>query len=90
MKLSFGKIGITCLALLVVGAAAIALAQTQETSVAEKKELQYPNLADKKKELVISRGMTKEAANCIECHAKKMPGTVAAWKLSQMGHAGIS
>ena len=79
MKYLPGKFGIICLALVVVGMAALASAQTQ-----------YPNLADKKKELVIRRGMTKEAANCIECHAKKMPGTVAAWKLSQMGHAGIS
>lgn len=79
MKYLPGKFGIICLALVVVGVAALAWAQTQ-----------YPNLADKKKELVIRRGMTKEAANCIECHAKKMPGTVAAWKLSQMGHAGIS
>ncbi|MFH1954394.1 MAG: multiheme c-type cytochrome [Pseudomonadota bacterium] len=89
MKHSLSKIGIVCLALLIVGAVVMAYAQTQKNQATGEKA-QYPNLADKKKELVISRGMTKEAANCIECHAKKMPGTVAAWKLSQMGHAGIS
>jgi len=49
----------------------------------------YPSLAGKK-ELVINRGYTKEAKSCIECHSKKMPGTVEAWKESGMSHAGIS
>jgi len=60
MKQLFGKIGIVCLALLIVGVVAVAFAQTE-----------YPNLGQK--ELVIKRGFTKEALGCIECHAKKMP-----------------
>jgi len=66
-----------CLALLVVGAVAIATAQTK-----------YPNLGQK--ELVIKRGFTKEALSCIECHAKKMPGVMEGWKSSRMSHAGVS
>jgi len=77
MKQSRGKIGIMCLGLLIVGVAAIALAQSQ-----------YPNLG--RKELVIKRGFTKEALNCIECHAKKMSGIVEGWKNSRMSHAGVS
>jgi len=48
-----------------------------------------PSLAGKK-ELIVRRGMTEEARNCIECHAGKMPGIIEAWKLGKMGHAGIS
>ena len=77
MKQSLRKIGILCVALLLVGMAVYALAQTQ-----------YLNLAPK--ELVIKRGFTQEARDCIECHAKKIPGTVASWKTSRMSHAGIS
>ncbi len=47
-----------------------------------------PNMA--KKEIVIKRGITPEAAKCIECHAKKTPGILAAWKDGKMGHAGVS
>jgi hypothetical protein len=75
----FGRIGIIWLALFIAGIATAGLAA----------ETEYPNLADKK-ELVIKRGFTKEALGCIECHAKKMSGTVEAWKLSGMSHAGIS
>ncbi len=49
---------------------------------------QYPNLGGKK-EIVIKRGMPAEAAKYIECHAKKTPGVVEAWKEGKMGHAGI-
>lgn len=52
-------------------------------------EGQFPNLANKK-ELIIKRGLTKEAAGCIECHATKTPGIVEGWKLSSMGRAAIS
>ncbi|MBW2107138.1 MAG: beta-ketoacyl-ACP synthase [Deltaproteobacteria bacterium] len=52
-------------------------------------EAQFPNLSDKK-DLVIKRGFTKDALACIECHAKKMPGIVEAWKQSRMSHAGIA
>lgn len=47
-----------------------------------------PNLAPK--EIVIKRGMSEDAAKCIECHAKKTPGIVESWKKGKMGHAAIS
>ena len=78
MKYSPVKILILSFSLFLAGIVAIASADTQ-----------YPNLADKK-ELIIKRGFTKEALSCIECHAKKMPGTVEAWKISSMSHAGVS
>jgi hydroxylamine dehydrogenase len=61
MKFSFGKIGIVCVALLLVGLVTGAWAQSQNLNLAAK-------------ELVIKRGFTKEALSCIECHGKKMPG----------------
>ncbi|MDO9565735.1 MAG: multiheme c-type cytochrome [Candidatus Desulfaltia sp.] len=78
MKYSTGKILIVCFGLLMVGIPVITSAQTE-----------YPNLANKK-ELIIKRGFTKEALSCIECHAKKIPGKVEAWKTSKMSHAGVS
>ena len=78
MKSALGRIGVLCVVLLVSGMAVEAAA-----------EMEYPNLAGKK-ELVIKRGFTKEALGCIECHLKKMPGTVESWKNSDMSHAGIS
>ena len=77
MKYSFGRVGIMCLILLIVGAVAVAGAQTK-----------YPNLGQK--ELVIKRGFTEEALSCIECHAKKMPGVMEGWRSSRMSHAGVS
>ncbi|MBT8764309.1 cytochrome c3 family protein [Desulfohalobiaceae bacterium Ax17] len=49
----------------------------------------YPNLL-KTKELVITRGYSKDALKCIECHAKKTPGIVESWRESRMAHAGVS
>ncbi len=49
---------------------------------------QYLDLGQKKLEL--SRGLTKEAAACVECHSKKTPGVVESWKLGKMGHASVS
>ena len=77
MKYSRSKIGIMCLTLLIFGMVSIAFAETQ-----------YPNLGQK--ELVIKRGFTREALDCIECHAKKMSGTVESWKNSNMSRAGVS
>jgi hypothetical protein len=51
-------------------------------------EVKYTNLSEKK--LEIKRGYTPEAAECIECHAKKTSGIVEQWKLSKMSHAGVS
>ncbi len=48
----------------------------------------YPDLSQK--ELVIKRGFSKEALQCIECHAKKTPGIIEDWKSSRMAHAGVS
>ncbi|WP_022853624.1 multiheme c-type cytochrome [Thermodesulfatator atlanticus] len=49
---------------------------------------EYTNLAGKK--LVITRGYSKDAIKCIECHSKKTPGIVQDWKMSRMAHAGVS
>ena len=49
----------------------------------------YPNLS-KTKELIITRGYSKDALQCIECHSKKTPGIVENWKSSRMAHAGVS
>ena len=70
----------------IFSACIILLAASVSAAFAETK---YPDLAGRK-ELVIQRGASKEAAACIECHAKKMPGTVESWKISSMAHAGIS
>ncbi len=48
----------------------------------------FPNIAPK--ELVVKRGFSKEATNCIECHAKKTPGIVEDWKSGKMAHATVS
>ncbi len=76
-KMSFGKIGIVCAALLLVGLVIGVWAQSQNLNLAAK-------------EIVIKRGFTKEALSCIECHGKKMPGIMEGWRASRMSHAGIS
>lgn len=75
MKLSPGKFGIMILAVMFVATAVSVSAE------------EYPNIP---KEIKIKRGFTKEALNCIECHATKMSGTVEGWKTSRMSHAGVS
>jgi len=50
---------------------------------------QHINLSGQR-ELIVKRGMTPEAKACVECHAKKTPGIVEAWKKSRMAHAAIS
>ncbi|MEA1967740.1 MAG: multiheme c-type cytochrome [Thermodesulfobacteriota bacterium] len=50
---------------------------------------EHPNLLGKKT-FEIKRGFSKEALTCIECHTKKMPGTVDGWRKSNMSHAGVS
>ena len=49
---------------------------------------QYLDLGQKKME--VTHGLTKEAAACVECHARKTPGIVEGWKLGKMGHASVS
>ncbi|HFQ90101.1 MAG TPA: beta-ketoacyl-ACP synthase [Desulfobulbus sp.] len=72
-----------------VGAiAAVLLVGGILTGVAAAKEARLPNLA--KKEIVIKRGMSEEAAKCVECHARKTPGIIESWKKGKMAHAGIT
>ncbi len=78
MRLGLGKTAIMCLLLIAAVAVVTASAQTENTNLANKKEL------------VITRGLTPQARQCIECHAKKTPGIVASWKLSRMAHASIT
>ena len=42
------------------------------------------------RQLVVKRGLTPESKACIECHSRKTPGIVEAWKKSRMGHTSIS
>ena len=77
MRRSFGRIGIVCAVLLLVGLVTGVWAQSQNLNLAAK-------------EIVIKRGFTKEALSCIECHGKKMPGVMEGWRASRMSHAGIS
>jgi hypothetical protein len=71
-----------------LGIAGISLLAVAALSSSAWAEVQYPNLTEKK--LEIKRGFTKDAADCIECHAKKTSGIVEAWKLSKMAHAAVS
>jgi len=79
MEHSFRNIGIICFALFMFAGTARAASEQNE----------YTHLAGKR-DLVIKRGLTPEARQCIECHARKTPGIVEAWKQSQMGHAAIT
>ena len=76
MKYSAVKILLTCFLLFLVGVVAVAYAGNESPTL--------------EKKLIIKVGLTPEAAKCIECHAKEMPGTVEAWKISSMSHAGVS
>ncbi len=42
------------------------------------------------KTLKVERGLSPEAAKCIECHAEKQPGIVADWKQSRHGHVNVT
>lgn len=70
--------------LAVVGVMLSLVPAQAKTDVAD----QYLDLGQKKLEL--QRGLTKEAAACVECHSKKTPGIVESWKLGKMGHASVS
>ena len=65
----------------------LSLVMTSPYGLAQQKS--YPDLS-KTKELIIKRGYSKEALQCIECHSKKTPGIVENWKSSRMAHAGVS
>lgn len=78
MRQPFRKVVLMCMVLFFSLTVSMAMA-----------ELQYPKLGDKK-DLIVKRGYSKEAAGCVECHAKKTPGITEAWKLSRMAHASIS
>ena len=66
----------------------IAMAIVMSAAVCFAADAPFPNLAPK--ELVVKRGFSKEATNCIECHAKKTPGIVENWKMGKMAHATVS
>lgn len=80
MNSLFKKLAIISIALF-IASAGVAIAADAKTV--------YPNIGDKKV-LLIERGMTEEAAKCIECHMEKMPGAVESWKTSSMSRAGIT
>ncbi len=61
-----------------------AAAGSQEPAMA----LVSPNLG--RKDIVVHRGYSEDAKNCIECHSKKTPGIVENWKTGKMGHATVS
>ena len=42
------------------------------------------------KTLKVDRGLTAEAARCVECHAGHQPGIVNDWRQSLHGHVGVS
>ncbi|MBN1377736.1 MAG: cytochrome c3 family protein [Gammaproteobacteria bacterium] len=42
------------------------------------------------KTIMISRGHTEAAKNCIDCHKDKSPGIVNDWKNSRHSHVGVS
>ena len=65
----------------------LSLVMTSPYGLAQQKS--NPDLS-KTKELIIKRGYSKEALQCIECHSKKTPGIVENWKSSRMAHAGVS
>ncbi len=75
MKLKIAKAGFFVLSVLLVPMSA---------AVGAEKYLNTP------KELVIKLRFTKEAISCIECHARKMPGTVEYWKEGRMSHAKLA
>lgn len=53
--------------------------------------LRYANIAYSEKiNLAKGKGVTKEAAACIECHSQKTPAIVMDWSKSSMAHAGVS
>ncbi len=83
MKGLFGKMGIFCLTACFAAIAA-------NTAVAQEKAPQKQATPKLHKELVIKRGVSPDAAKCIECHSKKTPGIVDSWKLGKMAHASVS
>ena len=66
MKKKFSKIQIAGFVLL-AGGLSVSLAQAEGVNLLGTKEI------------VVKRSITKEASQCIECHAKKTPGIVEGW-----------
>ena len=52
-------------------------------------DTKYPDLTSQKT-IKVQRGISEEAAKCIECHAKKTPGIIESWKDGKMGHAAVT
>ena len=82
MGIHFIKRGLLCTGL-ALGVVTVGVGLPQVAGAAA-----MPNLAAK--EVVIKRGMSEDAAKCIECHAKKTPGVVEDWKNGKMAHASIT
>jgi len=100
MKKTLVIVGVIFL-LVIVGSASWFLSKatkTQNQIIAENptvsqnnSNLRYANIAYSKKiTLSKGKGVTKEAASCIECHAQKTPAIVQDWLKSSMAHAGVS
>ena len=77
MKKKFSKIQIAGFVLL-AGGLSVSLAQAEGVNLLGTKEI------------VVKRSITEEASKCIECHAKKTPGIVEAWKEGKMAHAAVT
>lgn len=86
MKSFIVKVSIVCLVLLGVSLTVLAV----RAVVADKDAVAAGETPEIGRTLVIERGYTKEAAECIECHSDETPGIVENWKLGKMSHAGIS
>ncbi|WP_203529371.1 multiheme c-type cytochrome [Pseudodesulfovibrio sp. JC047] len=65
---------------LLLPAVGLAQGQTQKT---EGIELETQTL-------LVHRGYTEAAKQCIECHSKETPGIIENWKNGKMGHATVS
>ena len=79
------------LGIIVCFVVSVSFAQQQEKTKA-------PNKADgvksglhlQPKTILVDRGYTEGAKNCIECHSQKTPGIIENWKNGKMGHASVS
>ncbi len=89
LKKCAGRAGVMALGL-VLGLSVLVLQvpQVSAQSSAAAAKLVNPNLG--RKDLVVHRGYSEDAKNCIECHAKKTPGIVENWKNGKMAHATVS
>jgi hydroxylamine dehydrogenase len=74
------------LALVLAGLTAPALAQDKAQAARTGRMGDMSNV----RSIVMERGLTKEGAQCISCHAKTNPGIIDDWRNSRHAHAGVS